>query len=82
MSECIGREQGDRRRCGGGDAVDVDKGGRAAENAPPLSHCALFALQRELVGAEGRPPCVPLLVGAREAVPFRVLFGESPRSKE
>ena len=65
VSECIWREQGARLRRGGGDAVDVHSYGRAAEDVPPLSCRALFALQRELVGAEGRPPRVSRLVGAR-----------------
>ena len=42
----------------------------------------MFALQRELVGAEGCPPCIPHLVGAREAVPVGALFREAPRGKE
>ena len=82
VSECIGREQGARRRRGGGDAVDVDICGRAAEDAPPLSRCALFALQREFVGLESCPPCVPHIFGAREAIPDGVLFGEAARIKE
>ena len=81
-SKCIGREQGPWSCRGGGDAVDVDSRGCAAEDAPPLSCRALFALQRELVGAEGRPPRVPHLVGARESDPAGALFGEAPRGKE
>ena len=56
--------------------------GRAAEGNPPLSCRALFAFERELVGAEGCPPRVPHLFGAREAVPVEELFGESPCIKE
>ena len=35
--ECIRHEQGARRHHGGGDALDVDGRGRAAEDVPPLS---------------------------------------------
>ena len=82
VRECIGREQGARRLQGGGDAVDVDGRGRTAKDVPPFSRRALFALQRELVGAEGRPSRVPRLVGTREAVPFGRCLGKPPRGKE
>ena len=82
MSKCIGSEQGAWRCRGGGDAMDGDICGRADEDFPPLSCCALFAFERELVDTEGRPPRVPRLVGARGAVPVGALIGEAPRGKE
>ena len=62
--------------------MDIDVHGRSAKDVPPFSRRALFVLQRELVGAEGRPPHIPRLVGVREAVPVGVLFREAPRREE
>ena len=62
--------------------MDVDSRGRTAEDVPPLSRCALFALQHELVGVKGLPPRVLRLVLAREAVPVGTLFREAPCGKE
>ena len=78
--ERVGCEQGARRCCGGGDAVDCDGGGRAAKDVPPLPWRALFTLKRELMGAEGRLPRGQRLVGTGEAVPVGgVALGSSLR---
>ena len=74
-------EQGAWRCRGGGDAVGCDCGCHAAEDAPLLPRRALFALKRELVGAEGRLPPGPRFFSAGEAVPVRALFWEAPRGK-
>ena len=62
--------------------MDFGCSGRAAEDVPPLPRQALFLLERELVGAEGRLPRGPRLVSAGEAVPVRALFWGAPRSEE
>ena len=62
--ERVGGEQGAWRCCGGGDAMNSDGGGRAAKDFPPLLCRALFKIERELMGAEGRLPRGPPLVGA------------------
>ena len=49
---------------------------------PPLPSRVLFALERELVGAEGPLPRGPRFVIAGEAVPVRAFFGEAPRDEE
>ena len=78
----VGREEGAWRCRGGGDAVDGNCCGRAAEDVSLLSRCALFEFERELMGAEGCPRCVPCLLGARKDIPVRELFGEAARVEE
>ena len=78
----VGREQGAWRCCGGGDAVDQDGSGCAAEDAPPLPCRAFFTLERERMGAEGRLPRGPRVVGAGEAVPVGALLREASCGKE
>ena len=76
--ECkrVGLDQGTWRYSGGGDAMDQDGGGCAAEDAPPLPCRSLFTLERELMGAEGCLPRGIRLVGAGEAVPVGALLQE------
>ena len=80
--ECVRCDQGARRCRGGGDSVDCDCGGRAAEDAPPLPCSPLFTLDRELVVKKGRLLCGPRLVGGGGAVLGRALSWENPRGKE
>ena len=80
--ERVGCDQGARSCRGGDDAVDCDCSGRAAEEVPPLPRRALFSLERELVGAEGRLPRGPRLVSAGEAIRVRALSWEAPRGEE
>ena len=80
--ERVGHEQGAWHFCGGGDAVDQDGGGCAAKDVPPLPYRTLFTLERELMGAEGRLPRGPRLVGLGEAVPVGALLWEASRGKE
>ena len=82
MCECVGREQGARRRRGGVDDVDGNFRGCAAKDVSPLPRRALFAFNRELMGAEGCPPHAPRLVGARKDIPVGTLFGKADRGKE
>ena len=62
--------------------MDRDGGGRAAKDVPPLSCRALFALKREMMGAEDRLPRGPRLVGVGGAVPVGALLREASHSKE
>ena len=62
--------------------MDCDRGGRAAKDVPPLPCRALFLLESELVGAEGRLPRGSRFVSEGEAVPVRALFWEAPRGEE
>ena len=80
--ECVRCEQGAWRCRGNGDAVDCDRSGRAAEDAPPLPRRTLFLLERELVGAEGCLPCGPLFVSAGEAALVRALLWEATHGEE
>ena len=82
MCECVGRKQGARRRRGGGDAVYGNCCGHADKDVSPITCRALFAFERELMGSEGCFPRVPSLVGVREDIPVRALFGEDARNKE
>ena len=59
--------------------MDRDGSGRTVKDVPLLPCRALFTLERELMGVEGRLPRGPRLVGAGEAVPVRELLQEAPR---
>ena len=80
--ERVGCEQGAWRCCGGGDAVDRDGGGCAAEDVPPLPCCALFTIERELMVVEGRLLCGPRLVGVGEAISVGALLRKPFCGKE
>ena len=80
--ERFGHDQGTWRCDGGGDSVNRDGGGCTAEDSPPLPCRSLFTLELELMGAEGRLPRGPRLVGAGEAVPVRALLHEASRDEE
>ena len=58
-----------------------DCGGHATEDVPLLPFRALFLLERELVGAEGRLPRVPRFVSAGRFSHSGCCFGKLPAAR-